>query len=79
MAADKCLTEMYSLNEKDYEILMQVSLYASLVPEEKSKEFFSIFKKRPETTNVIDATRRPVIVAAAGLPIRLYVTEIVEK
>lgn len=34
---------MYSLNEKDYEILTQVSLSDSLVPEEKSKEFFSFF------------------------------------
>ena len=36
----------------------------------KNKEFCSIFKKHPETKNVIDATRRPVIVAAADLPIR---------
>ena len=61
---------MYSLNEKDCEILTQVSFCASLVPEEKKKEFCSIFKKHPETKNVIDATRRPVIVAAADLPIR---------
>lgn len=70
LAADKNLTEMYALNKKDYEILTRVSLCASLVPEEKSKEFFSIFKKHPKITNVIDATCRPVIVAAADLPIR---------
>ena len=43
LTADKSHTEMYSLNEKDYEILTQVSSCVPLVPEEKIKEFFSIF------------------------------------
>ena len=71
----KSLSEMCSLNEKGYEILTVNLRCACLVPQEKSKELSSILKKDAETTNIIDATHHPVIVAAAVVPIRVLRNE----